>query len=110
MSRLKHWALSLIVPVILGCAALGITPAQSFDDKLAYAYGMNTALREASTSALEAKTISSEDMEHIMAVNAQARNLLDSARVIGDPKAAESKLVLATSLLIQLQNYLRAKQ
>jgi hypothetical protein len=105
-------ALWLLALLLSGCAQLGIAPAKSFDDRLAYAYGTNTAIREASTSALNAKQITSEDMEHVMAVNDQARSILDAARGMKgiDPKAAEGRLVLATNLLVQLQQYLRSRQ
>lgn len=105
----------LLLVLLLGgwnaCSQLGLQPAKSFDDKLAYAYGANTAVREASTSALNAHTITSEDMKHIMALNKQARDLLDAARSIQvtDVQTAESRLLLATSVIAQLQTYLRER-
>jgi hypothetical protein len=43
----------------------------------------------------------------------ESRALLDAARAaakVGDPTTANGKLVLATSILTQLQTYLRSKQ
>lgn len=107
-----YHSLFALVLMLAACAQLGLAPAKSFDDRLAYAYGTNTALREASTAALNAKQITSSDMEHIMAVNDQARSILDAARGMKDidPKTAEGRLVLATNLLVQLQTFLRSKQ
>lgn len=108
-------AISALVAVLLlsACAQVGLQPAQSFDERLAYAYGANTAVREASVSALDAGSISAEDMEHVIALSDQARSLLDAARVAsgaGDLGTAESRLALATSVLTQLQTYLRERQ
>ena len=102
----------LIVLVLTACAGLGITEPKSWDERLAYAYGTNTAIREASTSALNAKTITATDMEHVLKITDQARSLLDAARAAqigGDTKTAESRLLLATNVLIELQTYLRSR-
>ena len=101
-----------LLAFLTGCAQLGLTPTQTFDNKLAYAYGANTAIREASTSALNAGTITSADMEFIIPLNRQARQILDAAKAataLGDLKTAEAKLLLATGILAQLQTYLRSK-
>lgn len=105
----KSW---IIVLLLAGCAGLGLQSAQTFEQKLAYSYGVNTAIREASTSALNAGSISSADMEHVLKLNDEARSLLDAARFAhgsGDVATAEGRLALATSILVQLQNYLRSK-
>jgi len=103
--------LAVVLLVLAGCAWLGLEPAKSFDDRLAYAYGTNTALREASISALDARTITSANMEHIMSINGQVRVLLDAARSLrgADPSTAEGRLLAATKLLTELQTYLRAR-
>lgn len=108
---IKGYAAFLFLALV-GCAQLGLAPAKSFDDRLAYGYGLNTALRESSTVALNAKQITSEDMAHILAVNDQARSILDAARSmkVTDLHTAEARLVLATNLLAQLQQFLRSKQ
>lgn len=109
--KLLH-VLWIALVLLAGCAQMGLAPAKSFDDRLAYAYAVNTSLREASTSALNAKQITSDDMEHVMAVNDQARSILDAARSmkVTDLHTAEARLVLATSLLAQLQQFLKDKQ
>lgn len=102
--------LLLVTYVVAGCAQLGLATAKSFDERLAYAYGVNTAVREASTSALNAKTIASTDMEHVLKLTDEARGILDAARVasrVGDLQTAEARLLLATNILAELQAYLR---
>lgn len=98
---------------LAACAQVGLQPAQSFEQRLAYAYATNTAVREASTAALTAGEISADDMAHVLALNDQARALLDAARIAsgaGDLGTAEARLTLATSVLTQLQTYLREER
>lgn len=109
MLKYKTYLLFLF---LAGCASLGFQQATTFEQKLAYAYGVNTAIREASTSALNAGTIKSSDMEAIIPLNKQVRGLLDASKAassVGDIKTAEARLVLATNILAQLQTYLRSK-
>lgn len=90
-----------------GCAQLGLAPAQSFDQKLAYAYGVSIAVQQAATSELVAKQITKEDAQQVLSLHDQARALLDAARLVGDPTEAQNKLLLATQILTQLQLYLQ---
>jgi hypothetical protein len=109
MRNLKHsW---VIFVLLCGCASLGLEPPQDLGDRLAYAEGMNTALRDASTDALNHHEITSNDMEHVRDINKQAKVLLSGARLVmdTDPKTAEGRLLEATKLLTELQNYLRAR-
>lgn len=101
----------LAVLLLAGCASLGLQEAKSFSDRIAYAEGVNTAIRDASTDALNAHSITSADMEHVMAINAQAKALLASARSLQgtDVQTAEGKLLTATKLLTELQTWLRAR-
>lgn len=104
--------LALIFTLVLaGCAVLGLEQSKSFGDRLAYAEGLNTALRDASSDSLAHHEISSQDMEHVILINSRAKELLLTARTLKDtdPSTAEAKLVLATTLLTDLQNYLRVK-
>lgn len=100
-----------LVLMLAGCASIGLEAPQSFGDRLAYAEGLNIGLRDASTDALNNREITSGDMEHVMAVNAQAKELLASARLLmgTDLTSAEGKLLAATRLLTELQTYLRAR-
>lgn len=113
MKNLKSYYVVALLVCLAGCAQLGLAPAQSFDQKLAYSYGAHTAVLKATTSALKAKSISSADAEHVAALADQSRQLLDAAKVAstgGDVTTATGRLLLATQILEQLQVYLRSKQ
>jgi hypothetical protein len=107
-------ALALMV-LITGCASLGLAPAKTFDDRWSYAQAQTTGLRDASTRALNAKLITSGDMEHCIALADRSAQILAMARAaytVGDLSTAEGRLLLASSLLADLEVYLtqRAKQ
>ncbi|MGH3574709.1 MAG: hypothetical protein ACRDUW_23290 [Pseudonocardiaceae bacterium] len=120
---LKPWPGLLIIVGICGsagvliggglqsCQSLGLAPAQSFDSKLAYAYGIHTAVLQTAGSAVQAGSLKASDGTAVLNLADQARTLLDSARVIkaSDPTGAGSKLVLATEILTQLQSYLQSR-
>jgi hypothetical protein len=109
---IKQWRYLWLL-LLVGCAALGIAPAQTFDQKLAYAYGTHTAVVQAATQALNDKTITSTDALQVLKLADESRALLDASRAalkVGDPTTANGKLVLATSILTELQTYLRGKQ
>jgi hypothetical protein len=107
--------LAVSVPVALvvtGCESMGIQPARSFDQNLAYAYSSHTAVLEAASNALEAGSLTVEDAEAVLALADQSRTLLDSARLAagaGDVTTAEGRLALATNVLQQLIAYLNAR-
>lgn len=111
------WWVGVIVALCVaiglgGCESLGLEKPQTFQDRLAYAYGTNTAVREASTSSLNARKLSSADVAYAKSVNDQVRTLLDAARLAstaGDMTTAEGRLAAALKLLTEVQTYLRAR-
>jgi hypothetical protein len=112
MQRLKLYRLFILLALLAGCAQLGLAPAQTFDERLAYAYGTHTAVQKAAASSLTAKDISSADAEQVLKLADESKALLDGARAaakIGDTSTANGKLLLATSILSQLQTYIRSK-
>lgn len=91
-----------------GCAAF--TKPQSFDDRLAYAYGVHTAVQTAAANSVNAKELSSAQGEQVLKLADDSRRILDAASVAidaGDIRTAEGQLALATNILTQLQTYLR---
>lgn len=110
--------LSLLLSVgilgsVTGCAALGLATPQSFDQKLANAYGVHTAVVSTAATAVTAGALTSDDGAHVQILAIQSRQLLDAAKVAegaGDPTTAAGRLALATSVLTQLQTFLAAKQ
>lgn len=98
--------------LVMGCGALGVPKAETFTERLAYAYSTHTAIQNAAASSLQAREISSTDGEQILKLSDQSRQVLDAARAAsqaGDVATAEGRLALATNILQQLQAYLRNK-
>jgi hypothetical protein len=109
---LNKFAAVLVLVLLTGCASIGIQPARSFDQNLAYAYSSHTAVLDAASNALEAGSLTVEDAEAVLALADQSRTLLDSARLAagaGDVTTAEGRLALATNVLQQLIAYLNAR-
>lgn len=108
--------LAVSIPItaltVTSCTAIGLQPAKSFEEGWAYALGQTTALRQAATDGLNAGTLTVEDGEYVLKVTDQSRALLDAARAAhsaGDVQTAEGRLALVTSVLAQIQAYLRSK-
>lgn len=114
MRRLKHLpagigvALALMI-LVSACASLGLTEPKSLDDRLAYAYGNVTGLREATATLLEQGNIASSDGEYVLKVTDQSRAMLDSARTVsdaGDMTVAQDRLEVALAVMEELNKYL----
>ena len=107
----KQFLILIALLVLGGCASFGMAPAKSPQQQLAYAYGANSAALDAGTSALNAHTITSKQMEQIIALHNKTKAALDTARLAfanGDP-LAQSKLSLALDALTALQTYERSQ-
>jgi hypothetical protein len=104
-----------IVPVLLiltACASLGLAPASTFEERLAYAVSQNAAVREAAAVSVERKELSVDDAKRVLKITDEVRTALDAARLAagaGDVSTAEGRLQLATSILVNLQTYLRSR-
>lgn len=111
MTLRKHYLLFLLV-LLSACAQLGLAPAQSFDDKLAYSYAQVASVRQSAAVALTTGTIKKEDAIQVQALADQARAGLDAARTAqasGDTTTAMGRLQLANSVLTQLAVYLQKR-
>src|SRR5260221_14278412 len=97
---------------ISGCAALGLQTADTFNQKLAYAYGQVTAARKGAASvinascptpasyATEACKSAVGDGKHIQSIADEARQGLDLAKtyaVAGDLQQADGQLQLESA-------------
>jgi hypothetical protein len=104
-----------VIPLLLiltACASLGLAPASSFEERLAYAVSQNAAVREAAAVSVERKEISVDDAKRVLKITDEVRTALDAARLAagaGDVSTAEGRLQLATSILVNLQAYLRSQ-
>lgn len=106
----RKWVAAVWLLLLVGCAQLGLQTADTFEQKLAYAYGTHTAVLRTADAEAKAGFLNKEDGMQVLATADQARAILDSAALIKDPAQANAKLILGLSLLQQLQTYLRSHQ
>lgn len=100
--------------VLQACAAmsgLGLPAAETFNQKLAVAYGTVAQVRESAATLLAAKKISVDDAVHVQATADIARTGLDTARKMqaADPTGADQKINAIRTGLTALAAYLAAK-
>lgn len=101
----------LLVLLLIGCASLGLQPAQTLNQKIAYAYGTHKAVLEATTASVTAGKLSSADATQVLKLADDSRVLLDAATSLaatGDTTGATNKLALATAALTALQTFINA--
>ena len=77
---LVPWILLLSFFVVAGCAQLGLVPAQSFDQKLAYVQGGITSARTSAEHAVLAGTIKSADAQKVLELTDNATDAVKAAR------------------------------
>lgn len=110
MRTLNKLSAFTLILLIAGCAAWA--PAQTFEQKLAYAYSTHTAVLNTAADGVERGTLSKEDGISVLKLADESRALLDAARLsigVGDVSTAEGQLALAVNVLTQLQTYLRSR-
>lgn len=99
--------------VLAACATLGLASPQSFDGRLANAYGVHTAVVSATATALTSGSITVAEAQAVENQEASVRALLDAARTAeqgGNTSGAGNDLTLALSGLTALQSYLNAQK
>lgn len=112
---MRKLAILPIIPLLLiltACASLGLAPASTFEERLAYAVSQNAAVRETAAISLERNELALEDARRVLKITDEVRTALDAARLAagaGDVSTAEGRLQLATSILVNLQAYLRSR-
>lgn len=110
MKQIKQFfMLFFVVSLISSCAEFGLEKPETVKQKLDYSYVTLSSVRNSAADALNSGNLSKDDARRVLIVTDQARELLDSANVLnssGDTKTAASKLVLASGILTQIQQYL----
>lgn len=102
----------LVILLLAACAQLGLEAPQTFEERLAYAYSQNAAIRTSAAQALKAGTITKSDAQQVLTTTDTARAALDESRkfqVAGDTSTALGKLTMASSLLTTVQTFLTSK-
>lgn len=108
----SFFALLFAAMLLAGCPTGVIKEPQTFEQKLAYAYGQHTAVMNAAASAVEVGTLSLDDAKAVLRMADDSRMFLDAARGAsgsGDLTTAEGQLALATNVLTQLSGYLNSR-
>lgn len=104
----------LVVTALLvsGCAALGLAPATTTQDKIAYGYSGVTAALNTLASATSQGLISSADATQVNNAIMAAKGELDQANAVAATNApvATQALAVATAALSQISSYLACKQ
>lgn len=112
MKKLFYAPIFTIILILSACATMGLPTANSFSERLAVGYTINTAVRQTATTLLQAKKMSAADGANVLAQTDNARSGLDIARAIGktDLTAADAKLNAVRAALVALQAYLATKE
>jgi hypothetical protein len=96
--------------VMAGCTTLGLEPASTIEERIAYAVSQNAGLRQAAANSLDAGEITKSDAQSVLKITDEVRTALDAARTaanLGDMDTAEARLQLASAILVELQKFLR---
>lgn len=107
--RMTFAAVALIA-LVTACAALGFAPAQTFEQKLAYAYTAHTAVLNTAAVGVQSGALTGGDGKNVLNGADNARAFLDAAHATMDTDTATAagRLSLATSILTQLQSFVCA--
>ena len=108
MKNLANTSFVLLI-LLAGCAQLGLSTPQTFDQKLAVAYGSHTAIQRAAATELRAGHLKKADAQEVLTLADQSKVLLDAARMAGDTTVAQNKLTLAVAVLTQVQAYINQR-
>lgn len=103
--------LSLVLGALLtGCSTLGFAPAQTTDQKIAYAYAGVTGVLNTIAQATETGVLSSSQAAQANDMALQVKNTLDAARRVegASPNEALQDLNMATAALTAVQQYLNS--
>lgn len=111
MTRLARWLCTILLLLASGCAALGVSPADTFNKKLAAAYSTHAAVTESALVLYKADKLSKLDAGKIAEQTSIALSALDAAAVLSktDITTAESRLVATIAILTALQAHLQEK-
>ena len=109
---MKNFFLAGVLIMITACAALGLSAPQGFDQQLAQAYGVHTAVVQTASQSLDSGAMSQEDGRRVYQLAQDSRSVLDAAKaaeLAGDQAGAQKNLVLALTGLNALQSFLTSK-
>lgn len=99
----------LVLTTVMACSLFG--NPKGFDEQLASAYGVHTAVVSATATALAAGQISAADATAVQTQALTSRQLLDTARSLEGTNlsTAQGDLTLALTTLTAIQTYLSSR-
>jgi len=111
----------VVASILMGCSTLGIPTADTFNQRVAVTKTSVTAIRDSATIALKSGTITVADGDNVLKQTDTAwdgikvvQDMYTKACPTADPKcvatAAENRLMLISSVLKSLQDYLLLQQ
>lgn len=97
--------------VLMGCAALGTPPVDTFNKRLAAGYTTVTAVRSATLTAAQAGKVSVSDAKNLQSQADTAREGLVVAENLAgtDMTSANARLTVALTVLQGIQTYLNTR-
>lgn len=113
MQRLQIWFAVYLLAMLTACAQLGVPPVETFNEKLAAAYSLNTQVRQTTADLLIAKKLSSADGQHVLEQTDSIRKGLDVVKELvklRDVAAAEDKLASVRTILAAVHIYVTARK
>lgn len=111
MRIIKTAALGILLYALAGCAALGLSAPETFNQKLIVAYSTVTAVNNTAANLLNLRIITADDGENVLKSTDAAKAGIDVSRVIYrmDPTTADAKLNSVRVALTALQTYLATR-
>lgn len=105
-------AFAAVALLIVGCSALGLSPAQNTQQQIAYGYSGVTAALNTLASATSSGVVSSSEATQVNAAILVAKGMLDQANaaVTSNQPTAIKLLTAATQSLATVSAYLACKQ
>jgi len=105
---MKKLLVGMLFVVLAGCSSLGLTPATSPSQGLAYSYGTVAAIRSSAAAALTAGTITTAQGQQVLDLTDKARAALDAGELVAVSAPTNTTgivgyLTTATELLTQAQ-------
>jgi hypothetical protein len=107
---MKPLLLTLAILTLAGCQSLGLAPAQTLDQKLAYVAGAVTTVQQSTTTALQAGQITSAQATNLNNLSLNVLSIVTTGRSLeaSNASGAANDLALAQTALTSLQTYLKA--
>lgn len=107
----RVYAAFVFLLLLSGCASLGIAPAQSLKQRIAYGYSTYSAVNYAATNGVTKGTLEPTDGDKVLKLTDEAKGFLDGAKALVDtnPQGATDRLTLAISVLQAAQSFIDSK-